>query len=126
MLLASPVLHHEAETVRVEEQALRVAGARRPQVDHKDHWKLQSLGGMNRQKRNGVGRGRFLGRLTYRELGIDHLVEVAHKVADAGEGEVALEARCQLKHLSQVEQRARAAISCGAELGPSQVTCLLQ
>src|SRR5450759_5408833 len=47
---------------------------------------------------------------------------MAHEVADAREREVALEARRKLKDLAQVEQRARAAVSLRAELGPAEVS----
>src|SRR6266851_2976507 len=126
MLLAAPVLHHEAEVVGIEEEALRVARAGWPQVDDEHYWKLEALGGVYGQHRDRIRTGRFLGGLADGQLGVDDLVEVAHEVADSGEGDVALESPRQLKDLAQVEQGARAAVALGAKFGPAQVTALFE
>src|ERR1700682_4314785 len=126
MLVAAPVLHHEPEAIWVEEETLGIARARRAQVDQEDHRELEALRGVHGQQRDRVGGGGLLGRLTNRQLGIDHLVEGAGEIADARQSEVALESRGQLKTLAQVEQRPRATISLGAKLGPAQISALLQ
>src|SRR5256886_15846006 len=51
---------------------------------------------------------------------------MAHEIADAGERQVAFEAPSKLKNLAQVEQRARAAVALRAQLGPAQVSTLLE
>ena len=126
MLLATPVFHHESEAVGVEEQPLGVARAWRPQVDQEDNRELKSFRGVNRQERHRFSARGLFRRLSDGKLGIDDLVEVAHEVADPGQGQVALKASGQLKDLAQVEQRARAAVSLGAQLGPAQVATLLE
>src|SRR5258708_39553383 len=115
MLVASPVLHDEPEVVGVEEETLRIPRPRRPQVDQEDDGKLETLGRMNRQQRNRIGGGQFLRRLTHGQLRVDDLIEVAHEVANAGQGEVAFETRGKLKDLAEIEQRSGAAVSLGAE-----------
>src|ERR1700730_751379 len=117
MLLAAPVLHDETEIVRIEEETLCVTRARRAQVDQEHRRKLEAFGRMDREQRDGVsGRG-LLRRLSDRQLGVDDLVEVADKVADARQRELSLETRRQLKDFAQVQQRARAAISLRPQLG---------
>src|SRR6476620_8880917 len=115
MPLAAPVLHDEAEVVGVEEETLRVARSRRPQVDEKDDRKLEALRGVDREQRHGF-RGRFFRRLAHRQLSIDDLVEVAHEVPDSSQREVSLEPSRELKDLAQVEEGARAAVTLRAQL----------
>ena len=73
-----------------------------------------------------MGAGRLLCRLADGQLRVDDLVEMAHEIADAGERQVAFEAPRELKNLAQVEQRARAAVALRAQLGPAQVSTLLE
>ena len=126
MFFATPVLHHETEIVRIEEEPLGVARTRWTQVDKKDDWELEALRRVNRQQRDRLGQRRLLGSFTDGEVGVDYLVEVAHEIADAGQGEVALEPPRELEDLAQVEQRAGAAVTLGAKLSPPQVTALLE
>src|SRR5260370_38493484 len=121
MLFAAPVLHPEAEVVGIEEEAAGAAGPGWAQVDDEHDWKLETFRGVDGQHRDRIGSGRFLGGLADGQLGVDDLVEMAHEVADSGEGDVALESPGQLKDLAQVEQGARAAGALGAKLGPAQV-----
>src|SRR3979411_512969 len=126
MLLAPPVLDHEAKAVRIEEETFGIPRPWRSQVDEKHNRKLEALGGMDRQQRNSFGGRGFLRRLTHRQLRIDHLVEMADEVADSGERKVALESARQLEDLAQVEQSPRAAVPLGAQLGPAQVAAFLK
>ena len=126
MLLATPVLHHEAEPVGVEEKALGVTGSCRPQVDQEHDRELEPFGGMNREQRDGVRGGRLLAGLADRQLGVDDLVEVAHKISNACQRELAFEARRKLEDLAQVEQRAGAAVSLRTKLRPPQVARFLE
>src|SRR5207302_448000 len=78
MLLAPPVLHDEAEFVGVEKQPLRVARSRRSQVDQEDDWELETLRGVDREQRDGVGTGCLLGRdlrLHFGKPGVPGFVE---------------------------------------------------
>ena len=126
VLLAAPALHHEPKPIRVEEQPLRVARARRPQVDHEHDGKLEALGRVDREERDRLGAVGLLGRLADGKLGVDHLVQVADEVADPGEREIAFEASRELEHLAQVQQRPRAAVAMGAQLRPAEVAALLE
>src|SRR5438477_13165007 len=51
---------------------------------------------------------------------------MAHENGDAGEGQVAVRAPSKLKNLAQVEEPARAAVALRAQLGPAQVSTLLE
>ena len=126
MLLAPPVLHDEAEFVGVEKQPLRVARSRRSQVDQENDWELETLRGVDREQRDGVGTGCLLRRLADRKLRVDDLIEVADEVADSRERDVALESPGELEHLAQVEEGARAAVALRAQLGPAQVATLFE
>src|SRR3989475_12257563 len=126
MPFAAPVLHHEAEVVRIEEQALRIAWTWRPQVDQEDDRELEAFRGMDREQRHRLRTGRLFGRLSDRQLRVDDLVEVAHEIPDPRERQVAFEATRQLKDLAQVEQRARAAVAVRPQLSPAQVSTLLE
>ena len=114
MLLAPPVLHDETEFVGVEKQPLRVARSRRSQVDQENDWELETLRGVDREQRDGVGTGCLLRRLADRKLRVDDLIEVADEVADSRERDVALESPGELEHLAQVEEGARAAVALRA------------
>src|SRR3989475_6552545 len=126
MPFAAPVLHHEAEVVRIEEQALRIAWTWRPQVDQEDDRELEAFRGMDREQRHRLRTGRLFGRLSDRQLRVDDLVEVTHEIPDPRQRQVAFEATRQLKDLAQVEQRARAAVALRPQLSPAQVSTLLE
>ena len=126
MLLAAPVLHHKAEVVGVEEKALGVPRPRRPQVDQEHHRELQPLGRVDREQRDRFGARSLFCGLADGQLGIDHLVQVAHEVADPSQRQVAFEATRELKDLAQVEKGSRAAVSVGTELRPPQITALFE
>ena len=126
MLLSSPVLHHEAEAVRVEEQPLAVARTRRTEVDEENDRELQALGRVNRQQRHGVRRRDSLERFADRQVGIDDLVQVPHEISDARKHQVAFEEGRELEHLAQVEERAGAAVPLRAQLRPAQVSGFLE
>src|SRR5712692_1172138 len=126
VLLATPVLHHETQTVGVEEEPLGVAGSRGPQVDQEHDRELEALGGVDGEQRHGVGGGRLARRLSHRQLGVDDLVQVTNEVADARERKLAFEARRQLEDLAQVQQRAGAAVSLRTQLRPAKVSSLLE
>src|SRR5438270_8468125 len=126
MPFAAPVLHHEAELVRIEEQPLRVAWSWRTQVDQEDDRELETLGSVDREQGHSLCAGRLFGRLTDRQLRVDDLVQVAHEVADPRERQIAFEPTGQLKDLAQVEQSARAAVALRPQLSPPQVSALLE
>src|ERR1700680_4367179 len=44
VLVAAPVLHHEPQAIRVEEETLGVAWSRWAQVDQEEHRELEALG----------------------------------------------------------------------------------
>src|SRR5712691_1054829 len=81
---------------------------------------------MDGEQRYGVRGGRLLSRLSHRQLGVDDLVQVSNEVADARERKLALETRCELEDLAQVEQRARAAVSLRSQLCPTEISGLLE
>src|SRR2546430_12376345 len=85
MLLAAPVLHHEAQVVRVEEQSLCVARPRRPEVDEEDDRELQAFRGVDGEQRDGLRAFSLLGRLSDGQLRVDELVEVPLEVASPGQ-----------------------------------------
>src|SRR5256885_16855689 len=109
MPFAAPVLHHEAELVRIEEQALRIAWTWRPQVDQEDDRELEAFRGMDREQRHRLRTGRLFGRLSDRQLRVADLVEVLHEIPDPRERQGAFEAARPRKVLAQVGQQAQAA-----------------
>ena len=81
---------------------------------------------MDGEQRDGLRAFGLLGRLSDGQLRVDDLVEVPHEVADPGQREVTFEPARELKDLAQVEQRSRASVSLRAQLGPAQVSALLE
>src|SRR5256885_17084750 len=108
MPFAAPVLHHEAELVRIEEQALRIAWTWRPQVDQEDDRELEAFRGMDREQRDRLRTGRLFGRLSDRQPPVDDPGEGAPEIPDPPETQGAVEVTRQLKNLAQVWHGARA------------------